>query len=207
MAKIALRLETLTIDEIITLARRVHDEMSANAATFTDPAVPFVESLTQIDDLQDAQQNMLDGGKSVTVIRNNRLDLVVETLKLQAGYVQLLSKGNAETLQLAGFDLAKRGPRKYLTIDNPVIRKVVNTLQAGEVKLTWTRIKNAKMYQIQVCASTPVTEDAWTDYGYAFGAVTIVTGQPSGKFVSFRVRAMGAAGISDWSAPVEKRVS
>jgi hypothetical protein len=207
MANIALRLATLSVNDVITLAMRVHDKMSALAAVFVTPPVLLVDFADQISDLQAAQQeNTVDPSKSKTVIRDLKLKDVNFSLTILGKYVQVTSKGDPTVIQSAGFDLRRTGPRKYPTIDPPILGKLSYTSNLGEIKLQWKRIFNARAYEIQYCLD-PMTFDGWQHAGFTIGGLSKVGDLPSGQVVWFRVRSIGAPGGSEWSPAASIRVS
>jgi hypothetical protein len=205
MAKIALRLNTQKISEKITLALRVHDMMSADAGLFTAPVPTLAAFRTQITDLQDSQQRSIKGSVADTIDRDQKLAIVEASMKNLALYAQSVSNGDPAVLVSAGFDLAKPGV-KYTSTETPLMLAAANTPLSGEVKLRWSRIVNARLYEVQ-SSNEPASEDAWEHYSYASGGRLTVVNQPSGGIKWYRVRALSAAGASDWSSPISKRVS
>jgi hypothetical protein len=206
MNKVALRLNTLSVNDKINYARNVHLLMGTNAATFATPPVTMANFLTQIEDLETTQGATADGSKANKTLRDMALAVLESSLKLLAKYVEVVANGATDVIQLSGFSLKTDAPRKYTTIEATNILSLTNTELFGEVKLRWAKIKNAKTYQVHYCFD-PLHDEGWKEIGFSLGTTKVIKGMPSGQIVWFRIKAIGAAGESEWSPAVSKRIA
>jgi hypothetical protein len=195
-----------SVTEQINYALNVHTLMTANASTFATPPIVMVDFLGQITDLQAAQASTLGKALANTTLRDVALATVNSSLKKLAAYVQVVTDGVKELVELSGFGVKVSGPRVYPTVDTPILGMLSNTKLSGEVKARWVPIKNARAYEIQTCKD-PITFDGWKQYGHSVGAQKIISNLTPGGITWIRVRAISAAGDSDWSAPVSKRIA
>jgi hypothetical protein len=205
-SRIAMRLKGQTVTEIINLALKVHDQMTAAGGTFATPAVPFAQLLTQITTLQAGQQKAIDGSRADTIARDQALEIVIDSLKKMAHYVQIESDGDPAIINQAGFELAKSSRQVYDATETPMLKSAAGTPLAGELKLRWKKVVNARMYEVQISQTLPTSEDSWNHYSFPAFTSVVIKGQPSGKLIWMRVRALSAAGTSDWSSVMDKRV-
>ncbi|RYZ53602.1 MAG: hypothetical protein EOP49_07040, partial [Sphingobacteriales bacterium] len=138
MARIALLLEKKNIGELIQYAYNIHTRMTAEAAVFTLPPVPMADFKASIDQLSDDDQATIGTGRIARAQRKaSILKLQAEIRKL-AAYVQIVSDGDENIILSAGFDIARRGPRRYIEIAVPVDMRVQYTSQS-EARLLWNK--------------------------------------------------------------------
>jgi len=205
MQRISLKLNQLSVGEVIILGKKIVAAMTLNAARFPEPPVPLDGLKSDIEDLLKLEQQLPGGGRNITVQRNQKLSAVKDCLDLLSFYVQIVSRGDAVIVNEAGMELAARGPRKYDTILAPEGLKIDYTGNNNELKLRWTKVKNAVQYSVELCIGA-VAPDKWENGHYANGSSIIFRDLPSGELASFRVMSLGAAGKSSWSEVVSKRV-
>jgi hypothetical protein len=206
MSRVALKLNTLTVDEKLTLARRIHENLVSNAATFAGLAVLPADLLLQINSVDAAHQKTLNGGKAETTIRNTELKVLKQMLTTLAANVQAISVGDATIINQAGMDVAAIGPKMYESITPITGLEAFATDMPGQLRLRWDSDKYAKAYAIQYSVGT-FTEDTWKNGLYCTRSQMVIPNLPSGQVVWFRVLSICAAGVSAWSEPVSKRVS
>jgi hypothetical protein len=201
MATIALKLHRRTVPDLIQFASSIHNKMLENNTIFAAPSIAMADFKSAIDALATAQQATYDGGKSITIARNEKLLTVKQHLKSLAGYVTSVSNGDAGIIDMAGMPVRTKGPRRYETLDVPQnLRSFV--LRQGVIGLKWSRVHNAKAYAVQFCPD-PLTNTAWEDGMYNSGGNGSVDDLTPGKKYWFRVRALGSKGLtSDWTEPI-----
>jgi hypothetical protein len=206
MAKIALKISNLSVANLVIAAKKIHENMTANAGPFATPPVLMATFLTQIDELITAEQKTILGGVADRVSRDNALAIVIDSMQKLANYVQIESDGDHEIILSAGMDIAGRGPKKYDTV--PVPTELVTSLghSLGEIKLRWKRGRNRLQFEVQWNVNLE-TESTWKLAHFTTASRTKIVNLPSGQDVWFRVRSYGTEGlVSDWSTPVKQRV-
>jgi hypothetical protein len=206
MSIIALRLKEKSVDQLIPFALEFQSNLTANAAVFATPPVALSDFQSNIDALQTAQQSTIMGGVPETVVRNEKLKLVLDNIKQLARYVELVSNGNLETIMLAKLPLRRRGPQRYENLETPQIVSA-DSLYSETASLRWKKISNAKAYEVEYCQD-PITADGWKKAPIISAARTVVNGLIRKEEYWFRVRALGSQGIvSNWSSPAKQLVS
>jgi len=201
MKKVALKTTKMNAEQLVLHARSIHDCMTSNSVIFLTPPIAMADLSTQIDDLETAQINTYTGGKPTTVIRNQKRQVVEDSLQELSWYVNGVSRGDESIMNLAGMVAAARGPRRYDTIAVPKIIAAFSPY-TGVAKMRWGVISNAAAYAAEYCPD-PISDGGWRNGFYNKSANAEISGLESGKKYWFRVRAIGAAGLlSDWSTPV-----
>ena len=119
-----------------------------------------------------------------------------------ATYVESESMNNQITIESSGFTLT--APRQSVGLLPAPTGLRGEPGQAQTVLLRWDRDRGANSWTAQ-CA--PEATGPWTDIYTGTRAKCVATGLVSGTQYWFRVRAIGAAGPSDWSDPSTKRAS
>jgi hypothetical protein len=206
MARVALGLRHLKNEDKIMFAYTVLTSMEQHPDIFPDPPVPFQMFRQQVTATQEAQQKCLSRSMAATTIRNKHMEIMLKSLKLLASYVKVVSHEKELIIQKAGMHIWKSPYPRFTEISAPRIKDLRDTTLFGEVKVRYTRIQNAAIYQVQYCLGDALN-DNWQDGKKAPALSCIVKNLPSGQVAWFRVRAIGSVGDSDWSSPVCKRVS
>jgi hypothetical protein len=205
MATVALKLDRRNPSDLIQFGRNIHAKMVTNATIFATPPVPMADLASALDDLEVAQQNTYGTGSSAILIRNEKQATVKSLLKNLSLYVQMVSKGDAGIIDMAGMTIKSRGPRRYDALAVPEnLRAFI--LRKGVIGLRWNRVHNAKSFIIEYCPD-PMTPDGWKPGMTNSGANGRVENLASGKTYWFRVRAIGSDGLtSDWTEPLSQMV-
>jgi hypothetical protein len=206
MSIIALKLKEKSVDQLIPFALELHSNLTANATVFATPPVALSDFLSGIDALQTAQQATIMGGIPETVVRNEKLKLVLDNIKQLARYVELTSNGNVETIMLVKLPLKRRGPQRYENLEAP-LAVTTESLYTESASLRWKKVRNAKAYEVEYCPD-PITADGWKRAPIISAARTVVNGLTRKEEYWFRVRALGSQGIvSNWSSPAKQLVN
>ncbi|RYZ49180.1 MAG: fibronectin type III domain-containing protein [Sphingobacteriales bacterium] len=198
MSKVAVYLQKKKPAQLVMFARNVHSSMTAEAAVFTQPPVAMADFLADISVLTKAIEDALDGGRKYISLRDAAIRKVQEDLRELANYVQNVSKGSADIIYSAGFEIAHTGPRRYESVDTPVGLKAT-CVGGGIIKLTFKRVKRARIYQVEMCMEN-ITEDGWKLVQMNSTTSVFVSGLLTGARYYFRARAFGSETLqSNWS--------
>ncbi|HTM66461.1 MAG TPA: fibronectin type III domain-containing protein [Flavipsychrobacter sp.] len=198
MRQVALKLHTLSADEVITLANDIHVKMTANATIFATPPVTMADFESAIDNLSSAQHLTLMGGKAAIIVRNGRRQELEDMLKVLASYVTTIGRDNEETYSLAGMPVKRRGPLRYDFLDTPTnVRS--ESVYGDAVILRWNKVANAKSYEVEY-TKDPSVDSAWIRTPIVSACRTLIHGLALKEQYWFRVRATGSQGmVSGWS--------
>ncbi len=198
MAQSKLDLRNRTDDELATFCDAHVAAMTGNASFPTpDPAAGvFATTLTAFKTaLTEAQQAQAAAQQKTSVKEAARVALEA-ALNGRRNYVDNKSGGDEPKILSTGFGVraaatpigALPAPVDFLATfgDNP-----------GEVDLTWSAIKGAKSYIVEVRENVAGT--AWGGANVVTKSRATMGGLTTGKTYAFRVRAVGAAGNGPWS--------
>ena len=206
MKRVALKLKSISVPDIIVLGRKIVAEMTSHAERFPEPLVALTAVTADLNDLEKLERNCVGGGsRTDTVLRNQKLEDVKMNLEILACYVQAISRGDEAIIRDAGMEVRTPAPRKYDDIGAPTDLRVSYTDYPGELKVRWKRVKNAKQYAIELCTGV-VTDDKWTLVAHSSTANATIGNLPSGALASFRIYALGAAGRSSNSEVVSRKM-
>jgi len=206
MRQIALKLDRLSADAVITLANDIHEKMTVNATIFATPPIAMADLATAIDSLSTAQHLTLMGGRAATIARNERRKELEEMLKVLASFVVTVSRGNEETYSLAGMPAKRRGPQRYDFLETPTDLRS-ESIYGEAVILRWKKVANAKSYEVEY-TKDPSIDSGWTRTPIVSAFRTLVHGLALKEQYWFRVRATGSRGIvSAWSETKKQIVS
>jgi hypothetical protein len=201
-ARVALTAFTsLKIFLFIAFMRNVVVKMTGNAA-FLNPIPALVALLAALDDLAEKATNAINGGKENRALRDVAWATALDFSRRLATYVQLTAAGDIVVLLSSGFEATKgRGPVQAILM--PLDLRVIQGVM-GELVARWKRAgRNSLMFEVQ-----HGTEPAgpYTDHPSVTATQAKVGALVPGTLYWIRVRANGAGGSSDWTAPVCKMV-
>jgi hypothetical protein len=206
MRQIALKLDRLSADAVITLANDIHEKMTTNAIIFATPPIAMADLSSAIDSLSIAQHLTLMGGRAATIARNERRKELEEMLKVLASFVVTVSRGNEETYSLAGMPAKRRGPQRYDFLETPTDLRS-ESVYGEAVILRWKKVANAKSYEVEY-TKDPSVDSSWTRTPIASACRTLIHGLALREQYWFRVRATGTQGmVSAWSETKKQIVS
>jgi len=187
------------------------DEFSGNVvtsltgnATFTNPPVKPADLGTQAAAFRDAIQAALQGGLQLTAKKNAAREVVVESLRKCAYYVQTVASHDLDVLLSSGFTAISTN-RASAPLDPPVIAALEN-LATTQLLARLAPVTNARSYQVQVNTNGNGT---WQDMGIFLQARRIVLmNLTPGTTYNVRARAIGGStGYSNWSDPMSHIVT
>lgn len=94
--RVVLKLSRKKAPGVLEKAKAIHNALDADKATFATPNPPLAVLLTQIQDLDTAQQATSTKAKGTVAVRNVKLEIVVTSLESERMYVQTLCDANPE---------------------------------------------------------------------------------------------------------------
>jgi len=202
-AKITLGLSELTPEQKVTFTEERITSLNSNAATFPAPN-PSVAVLTTAKNNLDIRlkaiaqmESLLDAERSYALTEEAELDVL---LQQEANYVENIAKGEASVILLSGFPLAQE-PMPVGQLAPPQNLLGIATDIEGQTKLKWNSVHGAKSYIVE-CANNP--NGPWSQVTVTTRISCLATNLTPGTKYWFRVRAVGAAGLSGWSDPAAK---
>lgn len=189
-------------------ARRVHERMTENAATFGSPPL----SMADFGLLVDAYEARLVARKSrssadVLAYRTTRAELEVWLGKL-GHYVNSVAKGDAQVCEKSGFPTY--GTRSMPDVTPPAAPADLRLRHgpvSGGILARCKPARRPSSNEVQLCTGDPTDEAAWRHHGFFLGAKVLIEGLTPGVVVWVRIRTAGLKGVMGaWSDPAQIRV-
>lgn len=190
-------------EELLLKARIVLNQMTNNAY-FPGIQAELDELNVKVENYMKAISNSNEGGRLTTVLkRDSRLDLE-NYLKELTDYVQQISKGAANIILSAGFDIYKK-PAKVGELDKPMNVKVKPGTIKGSILLSCDVVDKALFYVFECCVAPMNAESIWTQIASSRRKVQIMN-LKSGQEYCFRVAAVRTHPSRIWSDIVKSYV-
>ena len=202
-AKITLGLSELTPEQKVTFTEERITSLTNNVTTFPAPNPPVLALTTAKNNLDTRlkaiaqQESLLDAERAYAATEEAELDAL---LQQEANYVENIAKGEAAIILLSGFPLAQE-PAPIGQLSPPQNLLGIATDIEGQTKLKWNLVRGAKSYIVE-CATSP--DGPWVPVTVTTRISCLATNLTPGTKYWFRVRAVGAAGLSGWSDPAAK---
>jgi hypothetical protein len=147
-----------------------------------------------------------DGGKTLTRVKNDAYDALINQADEVADQVDALAKGNDLVALAAGFDLLSDSSSTVVELTTPTGLTVTNiTERTGCVKAKWDANRATLVFAFEYQVKGETT---WTNGTYGTGTSTEMAGLPAGVYVYVRAYAIGRKGVkTDYTEPVLVLVS
>ncbi len=204
MAQIKVSIGKMPVPKKIQFVRQIVQEMSKNGK-FNSPSpalTTLASAAAAVESAYNAAQAARANAKEQTSIMNQKVS-ALETLVMQeASYVQSISGGDKATIESAGFGV-RTEPTRIGQLEAPAHLKVTPGQTDGSVKISWTKVRGARAYNVERALDSSHGLD-WSNVLSSSKTRAIVNSMQSGHRYWFRVAAIGAAGQGAWSDPVSK---
>lgn len=198
MSTVKIGLRGLPATGTVAKAQGIHDAMSGNAAyPAPTPTLPVLQTaITTLSAANAAVDN--NPGPAEHQARRVAEKALRALLKQLAGYVQMASGGDEDTILSSGFAVVKRGaehgePNPPLNV-NPRF-----TMHSGRVALKWTPEAGVDVYHVFM--STKDAPSEWKLVGTTTKSRFDLDGLTPRDLYWFAVTAVNAAGESTLSEP------
>lgn len=186
--------------DIVARAMAVLTGLTGNSS-FTTLPVDLATLKTAIDTFSTLISEALDGSKKVIAQRNKQREAVIKMLELLGRYVQVNSNGDMAVFISSGFAPASTVKTPPSPLPLPVIKSVTQGAISGELVIQILAILKAVSYEIRYgIVANGAPPSSWTSK-----VVTKVKppagfqGLTPGTVYAFQVRALGKAGMTDWT--------
>lgn len=211
MADIKLATSRMKPGELIDFASKLV-ALLAPAAPATPPIPNMASSvadlttaLTAAKSANDAYEQAKSALAGLKTARDGAASGLADEVGLTAMNAQVQSKGDATSLQAAGFDLAASTHSP-----TPAVQQLLNVVltegaMPGSIGASCNPDPNASTYEWQTTAGDPVN-GPYVTFKQTTAANVIITGLTSGSRAWVRVRAIGTHGEGPWSDPATRIV-
>jgi hypothetical protein len=173
---------------------RNHIEDCTGNADVTLPANFLTDFAAACDALEAANMAVTqNGGKTDTLLRNERRAVVEDFVRKLAGYVEAQCTNDQEKIAGTGFEVRKE-PSPIGVVHAPKNLRAKRGVLGGEVDLRWDRVKGRLMYEVWINAGDPNVEASWTLLTQTSKNYLVADGLTTDAVYYFRVQAIGTAG-------------
>ena len=189
-------------EQLVAICEGIIKGLTDNPA-FPNPPVDLKTLQAAVDGLSAALAAQVHGGMAATAEKKNRqADLILIMRKLKH-YVEDNCGNDIAVLLSSGFQSAA-STRHRAPIANPSILGI-DRGNSDELMLKVTPIARAKCYEVRsAVVSSDSVPGLWQPAGlFTSSRITIGNLVPTTTYV-FQVRAVGAAGNTEWSNPVSR---
>jgi hypothetical protein len=205
MTKAIIDFSGYTAAELSPVAHTIHDQMTANAATFTTPPMTMATLATDIGDF-DMKLNKKSSGAQADLVMFNVARNTLETnLSGLGNYVNIVANGDPAIVVQSGIP-------SYETARTPDTAPPAAPqdlfVRQGDVSGTcvarYQPDRQHSINEVQVNTSDPNTEANWKSFGMYSGGKANLAGFTAGTVVWVRVRTVGLKGVMGaWSDPAK----
>jgi len=195
--KVSLEFATYGDSDLDEFGGNVVTSLTGNAS-FPAPPVKPADLGIQVVAFRDAIQAALLGGQQLTAAKNAAREVLLESLRNNAYYVQTIAGQSLDVLLTSGYYAASTN-RASSPLPQPAVVELRN-LATTQLLLRLTPITNARNYQVQTSVNG---NGGWQDAGIFLQARRIVLANLTPATIyNVRARAIGGStGYSDWSVP------
>lgn len=185
----------VTFKALVGKARNSVTMMTGNPA-FPTPN-PSLADVSDAADKVAAADEAYDFTRSKVVKeeRDSAFATLKSTYRDLGGYVQMASGGDKELILSAGFDVV-RAPEPPALPEAPRGVLAWATKYFGEIEVRWGASKGRRIYKLYQTEGDPTVETGWELIAETGKNRMLVKGLERFKTYSFRVVAVGAAGVS-----------
>ncbi|NEN23402.1 fibronectin type III domain-containing protein [Cryomorpha ignava] len=199
MKRLKIGLDRLKPSDLLAKAIDVETKLTGNPV-FSNP-VPALADLAAAStelEIRITASNM--GDRSAIARRKEQEKEVRYILRKLGSYVQLTSENDSDILS-SGFELSKT-PVPLTSLSRPAALKAMRSDMEGRVNLTWAVVRGSNQYVVEVSSQDPINQTAdWIHTAYTSRSNHQIDNLQPGKYYWFRVRALGASGMSPYSDP------
>ena len=196
-ARVALSFARKIDAELIVFVRNVISMMSGSTQ-YPSPSPTLAAVTASVSAFETAVHDALYGGKIAIATRNAARAELLSLVRPLAAYVQGHCGGDVLLLIGSGFD-AVRAPSPVGILLAPQNPRLSLTNRSGELLFRFDRVSNASNYSVQTAASVT---GPWEDEDLSTSTRVPIGGLTPGETIWARACANGAAGASEWCAPV-----
>ncbi len=193
-----------TAIEVSAYLRIVVKNIFANAAVFVNPTPTVLEFETALDQLDEYIGQAESGLKTAKTLRDKQLKSVIEMARLLASYVQEISQGDKDIIQLSGFGV-RNNPTPAKALSAPAELKIIQSKTPDALDAKVKKEKGARSYIFEVADADPTLEANWELAKVSSTVKTTIPELESGKMYYFRAAAVNSKGQSMWSEVANAR--
>jgi hypothetical protein len=190
------------------VAQSIHDEMTANAATFATPTVTMAELQALVTDYDAKLVARASNATTDVLALNECREALEEMLGVLGNYVNGEAKGDAMVVEKSGFPSYETS--RTADTSPPAAPTNLRLKQgdlSGSLVARYKPERSASTNEVQITTGDPNDEASWQTKGIYRGGRAEMDGFTPGTVVWVRVRSVGLKGVMGaWSDPAQIRV-
>ncbi len=186
MKKLNLGFAHFTDGRLELKAQTIITAMTGNA-NFPAPHPELIAATAASAAYSNALASAASGDKTLISVKNQARVALIAALNLLGNYVMIVANGDEAVLTSSGFDI-RRDATPLPPLSKPIIARLENGVNSGEVEVIVGRLAGARMYQFQY--SNQTTPTVWTGVNTTQTKL-LVPALEAGKLYWFRVVAYG----------------
>ena len=188
--------------QLITDTENIITSMTNNPA-YPSPAPTLAAVTTAKSDFATAVANTVNGGTTLTLIKNEKRAALVALMRELAIYVHMACKGNLADLQTSGFPNWKPTRTPVGQLSAPAAPVLSLGVRSGQLAAYTTPVPNGYTYNWHVSTGTPPVIMMRVQTTAASNVFENLT---PGQIYVVDVNVVGSAGPSDYSDTAELMV-
>jgi hypothetical protein len=169
-------------------------------ASYPAPSPTLAAVTAALNAFTTAVNDAAGGGVALTSAKNDRRADLVALVRELASYVLVTCKGDLTVLLTSGFPIQKPVRNPIGNLPAPADLTVTLGSHTGELDASISPVFGAAVYNWRI--STAAAPSVVVQSAQTTAASNTFTGLTPGVVYNTEVNAVGAAGPSDWSAPV-----
>lgn len=178
-------------DTLLTRAYQISTGMTNNP-NFTTPIPSVVDVQTIVNEFFQAVNSCGDGDRVKIAIKNQKRQVLIDTLHSWALYVLLTSNNDVAVALSSNFDVAKT-PAPAPPLEKPVAPALQGGLNPGEIVSKSPRLTGAVSYLHQYATEVAMAANNWQSIPYSKSTCVIAGLTPATKYY-FRLAVVGRKG-------------
>lgn len=198
---------TYTAAELGPVGHTIHDQMSTNAASFSQPPVALATLQAQLATYDATLVGRATHAKADVIAFNAAREVVEGSLGVLGAYVNVVAEGEPATVNQSGFPSYNTShPRNYGPPAAPENVRLAHGELSGTITARYKPDRHASTNEVQCCTGDPEKEADWATKGIFKGGRAEIAGCTPGAVVWVRVRTVGLKGVMGaWSATTQLR--
>lgn len=198
-------LKKLADAQFSIVVKGVLDDMTDNAYFQTPPPTPPLPIIqAALDTFNTKLAVSKNGGVLATQEKNDARAVVADLMLQLSRYLDNVCAGNMTALISSGFPAQKAQRNPIGLLPAPAGLTAALGVQSGTLNVAVAPLKGAGSYTWRV--TTVAAPNVVVQTAQSLAASTILTGLTPGVLYNIQANAVGAAGVSDWCAPVQLMV-
>ena len=194
--------------DLAPVAQTIHDQMTANAATFATPPVTMAALQTLLATFTTKLAAKASRATADILAFNAARDELETALGDLGNYVNGLAKGDAIIVEKSGipsYTARQSGPPGVPAAPSDL--RLRHGDVPGAIVARYRPDRERSMNEVQKCTGDPAIEANWQPVGIFSGGKAIIDGTLPGQLLWLRVRTCGTGGqMGAWSDPAQIRV-